>query len=347
MSDITTGRNKKIDYLKGIGIFCVVFAHCWLRPTELFWFIYRFHMPLFFVISGYLSSNKNEVRFDKYILKKIKQLFVPYSLFFVFSWLASVCILDAEISWKQLICAFLYSGKWLVRVNNWALWYLPLFFLATLIFYFYAKIKDKLFMYIICIVIFVVAPLFQKHMYGIFEEGYIPLSLQVLPGALFFMCLGCVLARNKYDGTIFKDKWKNGIVSILMGLCGLMISQKNSEQILHFETYTYMISAVLILQSIVWFTRSSSNVYIEYMGKNSIYIYGVHRVILAVIQEKIYNDTFQGTNISGSVATALVTILTIIISLGICKLWCLLIGEIKKFSGELKASQGHKILSGK
>lgn len=49
----TNIRNRSIDVLKGIGIILVVFNHVsWGKGV--FTYIQSFHMPLFFVLSGYL-----------------------------------------------------------------------------------------------------------------------------------------------------------------------------------------------------------------------------------------------------------------------------------------------------
>ena len=49
-------RKKYIDVLKGIGIFLVVFGHV-THILELREYIWNFHMPLFFFISGFLFNS--------------------------------------------------------------------------------------------------------------------------------------------------------------------------------------------------------------------------------------------------------------------------------------------------
>lgn len=55
-----------LDYAKTLGIFLVIFGHslqgfpCWEEVSfvkSLWDYIYLFHMPLFFVLSGYLFRN--------------------------------------------------------------------------------------------------------------------------------------------------------------------------------------------------------------------------------------------------------------------------------------------------
>lgn len=75
-------RDKKIDIAKGIGIVLVVLGHCsgkWISA-----FIYLFHMPLFFLISGYLYNEKSSEKPLVYIKKKFWGLYIPYLLTEIF-----------------------------------------------------------------------------------------------------------------------------------------------------------------------------------------------------------------------------------------------------------------------
>ena len=66
-----------VDYARALGIFLVVFAHCLQKYCDGMdfsnHFIYSFHMPLFFVISGMLLSRKSINVFDvKFYIQKDK-----------------------------------------------------------------------------------------------------------------------------------------------------------------------------------------------------------------------------------------------------------------------------------
>lgn len=81
-------RDETVDALKGFGILTVVAGHCvfpfilWINP-------YSFHMPLFFMISGFFLNFHN-APFD-FIKTKFQRLMVPffkYLLFFsIICWL--------------------------------------------------------------------------------------------------------------------------------------------------------------------------------------------------------------------------------------------------------------------
>jgi fucose 4-O-acetylase-like acetyltransferase len=76
------GRIMWIDTAKGIGIILVVIGHICLRAVDggLSWFIFLFHMPLFFILSGMLIKAE-PVGIS--LRKKTWSLLVPYVTFLV------------------------------------------------------------------------------------------------------------------------------------------------------------------------------------------------------------------------------------------------------------------------
>ncbi|SEN48596.1 Fucose 4-O-acetylase [Duganella sp. CF517] len=71
---------KWIDVLKGIGIIAVVAGHAYTWENGLILpFIYLFHMPLFFFLSGYLYKPSPDLA--EYFRKKTFHLLVPYAAF--------------------------------------------------------------------------------------------------------------------------------------------------------------------------------------------------------------------------------------------------------------------------
>ncbi len=73
-------RELWADNAKFIGIFLMVLGHNPLESLSLDDFIYSFHMPLFFVLSGYFASSKKE-DFSSYLKKNFRSLIVPYLFF--------------------------------------------------------------------------------------------------------------------------------------------------------------------------------------------------------------------------------------------------------------------------
>ena len=144
MSTIPAQRIHWLDTLKAIGLFFVVLGHTegiseWLRM-----YIYSFHIPLFFFITGYLV-NIESLRGDlsSFILKYFRTLIHPYFYFGITTYLIWLCIgrfygrdiLLAVPPLKPLV-GMIYGTS----INHWlrhnvALWFLPSLFCLHLIFY--------------------------------------------------------------------------------------------------------------------------------------------------------------------------------------------------------------------
>jgi fucose 4-O-acetylase-like acetyltransferase len=63
-----TKNDSSINLLKGIGMFLVIYAHNDFGIIGEY--IYTFHMPLFFFISGYLE-NPSKYSFSEYLKKNL------------------------------------------------------------------------------------------------------------------------------------------------------------------------------------------------------------------------------------------------------------------------------------
>lgn len=73
-------RSTELDYMKGILIILVVLGHI---HTPLSCWIYQFHIPVFFMISGFLWNTKHSNDIDSmkhYIIGKLKRLYIPFVL---------------------------------------------------------------------------------------------------------------------------------------------------------------------------------------------------------------------------------------------------------------------------
>lgn len=76
-------REKWLDVVKGVGILLMVVGHTKVSDAIKIW-IYSFHMPLFFMVTGYLfSKEKWENRGLKFLLKSRAHAYlIPYAVLF-------------------------------------------------------------------------------------------------------------------------------------------------------------------------------------------------------------------------------------------------------------------------
>lgn len=75
------GRDRRIDFIKGMGILLMVYRHARGPASD---FVLLFHMAIFFMASGWLLNTKyagDGTQMKKYIGKKLRGLWVPYVCF--------------------------------------------------------------------------------------------------------------------------------------------------------------------------------------------------------------------------------------------------------------------------
>lgn len=135
-------RDINIDVAKGIGFICVVFGH--LIPTKhvMSMFIFSFHMPLFFIISGYLMSSI--FTREKY-LRKVIALFLNYFFFSLIG--LSITMLIPRLRYSLSLTKFFYDVCYNVQpesIHVGQLWFLfSMFWAFSLVFLFHILIKNK------------------------------------------------------------------------------------------------------------------------------------------------------------------------------------------------------------
>ncbi len=138
-----------IDALKGIGIILVVLAHHSL-PVALDTYIFSFHMPLFFFVSGFLFDfGKYASSASNFMKKRFKSLIVPYFGFALLTCLFYF-LLDTgyqpgvrnieyfETSLPDIFYSILYALGPMISYNP-PLWFLTCLFSTEVLFYFFAK----------------------------------------------------------------------------------------------------------------------------------------------------------------------------------------------------------------
>ena len=120
-------RIEWLDIAKGIGIFLVVYAHARAPYSS---YIYNFHMPFFFLISGVLYKSGGNLK--QYIFKKIKTLYIPFvgwNLIFI---IGKSLIRHENISPGNIFRVFLTLDKDGEFLG--AIWYLASLFIISVVY---------------------------------------------------------------------------------------------------------------------------------------------------------------------------------------------------------------------
>lgn len=158
---MTLNNNRRniseISWLYTFGVLLTIFGHShsndWTTfPSRPIDFIYSFHMPLFFCISGYLFAKSHSLEkngFSKWIGDKSKRLLIPYFVISAISFIPKTLLEKGSlngIGFEELLQCFFAP-----RNNVWGhFWFLPVIFIFYLVFglwksFFYNSVKYKKF----------------------------------------------------------------------------------------------------------------------------------------------------------------------------------------------------------
>lgn len=78
---MTQQRDNTVTYVKAIGIILMVLGHVLTSDMVVGRAIFTFHMPLFFLMSGYCFKEKYLDDTKQFVVRKIKGIYVPFVLF--------------------------------------------------------------------------------------------------------------------------------------------------------------------------------------------------------------------------------------------------------------------------
>ena len=265
-----------IDMAKGYGILGVVIGHI-TTPGITVW-LYTFHIPLFFFLSGYLFNANYS--FDTFLKRRVKSLLIPYFCLSVpvlfhelifskglsFGW-NDVCSEGLKVVFQER-----YSPLWFISSllgtnvlfyfinkylkNNWAKW-LVVFLLITFVLVYWDK-DGRAFYWNLDISLFVIPFMLigsQLHEQRIMMKFS---SRRIILVVFFFFFCNIVLGALNYHITGRKtDLYYNDVdivpVSYLAAFCGIMF---------------------IILISRLWTIK-----WIQYLGRNSLLIFAWHLIV--------------------------------------------------------------------
>lgn len=161
MTDDKKIRLRWIDFLKGFAMLVVIYEHTSLYYRQIAMFIVPVAMPLFFILSGYLSNNPTKLNFSEYCKNKAKRLLIPYTLYQIFLTVFYTIYNFATSGnfngFGRHIIGIFYgrymffnkasvsdsSNIFFLDGMNSVLWFLPAMFFASLVYYLVVKLYEK------------------------------------------------------------------------------------------------------------------------------------------------------------------------------------------------------------
>lgn len=230
----THDRVNYIDYAKALGMLTVMWGHIALGVSATF--VYTFHMPLFFFLSGMVFEKEKYPEFKVFVKRRVQTLLIPYVIYSFVTWIvwASYSYIlhqSVESYWMPLLQTFIAQGSGGFLVHNVPLWFVTCLFVIEMVYYFLARCKDVVNV-IICVVLAALGyNLINK--VSFFDFTLLPWSLEVVMLALIFYSLGNLFVKHigneKFKNIILKYRLISWIVVIVLFVIVYKIGVKNGR----------------------------------------------------------------------------------------------------------------------
>lgn len=258
VNNLGGARLSCLDIAKGFGIICVVLGHT-IPFCPLYYWMYGFHVPLFFVISG-MVCNYDKYCFKCFLYKRIKTLAIPFFFWHVL----------------QMILVGIVRGCGQNSLK--AVWFILILFMVEVFFYFLYKWLGRFTFFTIPISL----------IFALIFEDYnirVPYRLATIPAGLFFFGIGyCYKESIKKSLKWISESKKNSvpwiIVLFTVSLIRVFLAHKTE-----LASNSFVFSDYVISLSGVGFVLFSACVIgrlriLEYYGRNTLVILGTHVLVI-------------------------------------------------------------------
>ena len=277
-----------IDYLKVIGLFCIILAHTCTDQTILQ--IRNFDVPLMVIISGFLAvesfkrSLKKDHAFLNYYWKRITRLLFPTWVFLIiFFAIMTFFPIDGmyPYSTDYIINSFLliYGTGWIIRI------FLICAFITPVIYYF-DKIESEFIQFLILLIIYIlyeIAIFLQINQQNIIFEFILA---YVIPYGIIYL-LGMITTKTSY-----KTDFAISLISLACLLASGYILYTATgvvqpTQIMKYPPTIYYISYALFVSMLLFaiFKKINlkSNRFVDFCSKSSLWIFLWHILFLTIL----------------------------------------------------------------
>ncbi len=274
------------DIAKGIGMLCIIAGHMECEPINKL--VFPFHVPLFFLISGYFMSTNDS--FAEYAKKRVRDLLMPYGFACVLLMIANVLV---DFIWyypgkipSDLLSLFIreiYASGTDLNHTFWgieqigAIWFLPALLWSLLLVK--SVVKNK---YAFPILLAVAAV-----SYATSFLFWLPFSIQAGGTAALFVYAGVWLKKREFSFT------KPNYLLFAVGILTLVLEYYfNVRVAVVYNYYPYtllsMIGALLISYAVIELSMFLEKIpvikeFLVYVGANSVWILCFHIVELTFL----------------------------------------------------------------
>lgn len=272
-------RIKWIDYLKGFLILTVMFGHTFGIPNVLKVYIYSFHMPLFFILSGYTMSVE-KYSFKEFFTKKFKSLILPGLIFMIPLSMWEICFLKFR---RFTVKGFIDGVLLGIRGGDLGIpWFLVCLFVCEVILYIMIKeVKNDKFTLLLVVILSISNYMYIKFIGSPFKSKILPYCLDIVGICMLFIYIGYFIKQRKFE--IKKERNLYMINFFIVSICTCILNYIKTGYNVDIYTYKigrYLLFMIFAISGSIAFTMLFKKIrkarILEYIGKNSLLYFILH-----------------------------------------------------------------------
>lgn len=314
MTNTPSGRIGWIDAAKGIGLICVILGHLHIPLVDTW--VYFFHMPLFFFLSGVVSSGR-KYDFPTFLRKKLQSLVVPY-----FTLGGGILLFQGllyALEGRPVGDHLEMLKHFLVQEHFWTVWFLACLFLTEVICYGIHRLQSPT----VSTAVSTAVCAFGIARYRL-GWGSLPWNLDVALVAQFFFHLGFRFKGFAPKLSRFDDLKclpKLLVVGLMMGLdlvlgfACIRLSGASMDMSVGWYGNVFLIfpAALCGIAGVILFARMADFPWLTWLGSHTMVIFGWHYRIVIVACNRLYAHLglFQSAGLTDMLAGAACTFVVI------------------------------------
>lgn len=300
---LTEEREDWIDILKFLGIFAIYIGHCGQNAGKIYPFVFIYHVPLFFFVSGFFANKYNHLNIIEYIYKKINTLLLPYIIYSLLSIISYAILQNLNLS-NILNIAFHYLLGIRNTLVSGGLWFIPCMFLTCIIYFVVNKIvKNKKLVFIIITVLFIITQTIMPN--NPLEKPSWFFNLDSSMYYILYYCLGDILFNNilsmQFNKFNLSKKIAINLISVISIIIFVISYFKGADFLLeklitymHFEanitiikSLYYVLITIMIINVNILIAKILKNIkLLQILGSSTLSLCGTEDII------KLYINVF-------------------------------------------------------
>lgn len=316
-------RIEWIDLCKGLAICLVLLGHT-LHTDISEVYIYGFHMPLFFMLSGLVLSPKKR-SFSETLIRRFNSLILPYIFFYLMTYVYWILIerhfRSFDIEWWRPLIGLLWGGNYnSLMIHNGILWFLPCLFLVEMEYQLISYLKNTTLQ---ILAVFLIA------LIGYNIKIILPWCLNISFIVLQFYYVGVRLRPIIRDSSLKSKNSKDNLVLLIIVTClfgclyayiqhefkvKVNLSLNHIDNVWLFQMVSYLGIFSIISLCRIWKPIMTKEIWL-YLGINTMVIFALHQPLLRIVKfltsriTTVYNPD---SNIFHSIITDICVILLLL-----------------------------------